>query len=103
MVALLFTSCLIGDSRSITRVAQRMYILLVYEVDISRAARVHQFLQRHLTWVRNCVFEGGLSQAQAHAVKAGLRDLVKPETDSVLIYTAHDQRRLATEVIGRAM
>lgn len=78
-----------------------MYILLVYDVEVARVTKVHKYLKRHLHWVQNSVFEGELTEAQVETVKAGLRRLVSADTDSVLIYTARDQRWLARETIGR--
>jgi len=78
-----------------------MYALLVYDVEVKRVSKVHEFLKRHLHWVQNSVFEGELTDAQIEAVKAGLRRLLNDETDSVLIYTARDQRWLTRETLGQ--
>jgi CRISPR-associated protein Cas2 len=78
-----------------------MYVLLVYDVEVKRVAKVHKYLKRHLHWVQNSVFEGELTDAQLETVKAGLRRLLNDETDSVLIYTARDQRWLTRETMGR--
>ncbi len=78
-----------------------MYVLLVYDVEVARVTKVHKFLKRHLHWVQNSVFEGELTEAQLETVKAGLRRLVSEDTDSVLIYTARDQRWLRRETLGR--
>jgi CRISPR-associated protein Cas2 len=78
-----------------------MYVLIVYDVEVKRVVKVHKFLKRHLHWVQNSVFEGELTDAQIEAVKAGLKRLLDDEADSVLLYTARDQRWLAKEVLGR--
>lgn len=78
-----------------------MYVLLVYDVEVKRVTKVHKFLKRHLHWVQNSVFEGELTDAQIEAVKVGLKRLLSDETDSVLLYTAREQRWLAREVMGR--
>ena len=78
-----------------------MYVLLVYDVEVARLARVHKFLKRHLHWVQNSVFEGELTEAQVETVKAGLRRLMSDDADSVLIYTARDRRWLTREALGR--
>jgi CRISPR-associated protein Cas2 len=78
-----------------------MYVLLVYDVEVTRVVKVHKFLKRHLHWVQNSVFEGELTDAQVETVKAGLRRLIEDETDSVLIYTSRDRRWLSRESIGR--
>jgi CRISPR-associated protein Cas2 len=79
-----------------------MYVLLVYDVEVKRVTKVHKFLKRHLHWVQNSVFEGELTEAQIETVKAGLKRLLNDETDSVLIYSAREQRWLTRETLGRA-
>jgi CRISPR-associated protein Cas2 len=78
-----------------------MYVLLVYDVEVARLSKVHKFLKRHLHWVQNSVFEGELTEAQIETVKAGLRRLMSDDADSVLIYTARDQKWLMRESLGR--
>jgi CRISPR-associated protein Cas2 len=78
-----------------------MYALIVYDVEVARVMKVHKFLKRHLHWVQNSVFEGELTEAQIESVKAGLRQLLNGDTDSVLIYTAREQRWLSKETLGR--
>lgn len=78
-----------------------MYVLLVYDVEVARLAKVHKFLKRHLHWVQNSVFEGELTDAQLETVRAGLRRLLSDDADSVLIYTAREQRWLARETLGK--
>jgi CRISPR-associated protein Cas2 len=78
-----------------------MYILLVYDVEVARLSKVHKFLKRHLHWVQNSVFEGELTEAQVETVKAGLNRLLSDDADSVLIYTARDQKWLTRESLGR--
>jgi CRISPR-associated protein Cas2 len=77
-----------------------MYVLLVYDVEVKRVGKIHKFLKRHLQWVQNSVFEGELTEAQVETVKAGLRSIMDDENDSVLLYTARDQRWLSRETLG---
>ncbi len=78
-----------------------MYVLLVYDVEVARVTKIHKFLKRHLHWVQNSVFEGELTDAQLESVKAGLRRLLSDDADSVLIYTAREQRWLSRETLGK--
>jgi CRISPR-associated protein Cas2 len=78
-----------------------MYVLVVYDVDVKRVSRVHKYLKRYLHWVQNSVFEGEVTDAQIEEIKAGLRRILISEDDSVLLYTARDQRWLDKQVIGR--
>jgi CRISPR-associated protein Cas2 len=77
-----------------------MYVLLVYDVEVRRVGRVHKFLKRHLNWVQNSVFEGELTEAQIEEVRTGLGKLIDKDRDSVLIYTAREERWLNKQVIG---
>jgi CRISPR-associated protein Cas2 len=78
-----------------------MYALIVYDVEVARVVKVHKYLKRHLHWVQNSVFEGELTDAQIETVKAGLGRLMDEDADSVLIYTARDQRWLSKQSMGR--
>ncbi|NJE02799.1 CRISPR-associated endonuclease Cas2 [Thermococcus sp. MV11] len=62
-----------------------MYVIVVYDVDVKRVARVHRFLRTHLHWRQNSVFEGEVSRAQLYEIKRTLEDIVE-NGDSVLIY-----------------
>ena len=77
-----------------------MYILLVYDVQAKRVAKVCKYLRQHLNWIQNSVFEGQLTQAQLTRVKSGLAALTDPEHDSVIIYQLRDARWMNKEVIG---
>ena len=78
-----------------------MYCLIVYDIEEKRVAKVHKFLKKHLHWVQNSVFEGELTEAQLEKVKVGLQAITDAELDSILLYTARDQRWLSKEIIGQ--
>ncbi len=62
-----------------------MYVIVVYDVDVKRVAKVHRFLRTHLHWRQNSVFEGEVSKAQLYEIEGTLKSLTE-EGDSVLIY-----------------
>ena len=35
-----------------------MYIILVYDIQVERVAKVCKYLRQHLNWIQNSVFEG---------------------------------------------
>lgn len=78
-----------------------MYIVLVYDVDVSRVPKVCKFLRRYLHWVQNSVFEGELRESQLEEVRWGLKQLIDPETDSIYLYQVRDARWLNKEIIGQ--
>ncbi|WP_297421677.1 CRISPR-associated endonuclease Cas2 [Thermococcus sp.] len=63
-----------------------MYIVIVYDVSVERVNKVKKFLRQHLHWVQNSVFEGEVTRAEFERIKAGLKDLIEEDEDSVVIY-----------------
>ena len=63
-----------------------MYIVIVYDVNVKRVNRVKKFLRQHLHWVQNSVFEGEVTRAEFERIKAGLREMIDENEDSVVIY-----------------
>lgn len=78
-----------------------MYVVLVYDVDVSRVPKVCKFLRRYLHWVQNSVFEGELRESQLEEVRWGLRQLIDPERDSIYIYRVRDQKWIDKEIMGQ--
>ena len=48
-----------------------MYVIIVYDIDVKRVAKVCKYLRQHLNWVQNSVFEGELTKAKFARVKSG--------------------------------
>lgn len=82
-------------------VVKGMYVVIVYDVEQSRVAKVCQYLRRWLHWVQNSAFEGELTESQLERIKADLRDLVDLDHDSVYIYRLPDRNLVQREVIGQ--
>ncbi len=78
-----------------------MYVLLVYDVDVSRVPKVCKFLRRYLHWVQNSVFEGELRESQLEEVRWGLKQLIDAERDSIYIYRVRDQKWIDKEILGQ--
>ncbi|AHF80393.1 CRISPR-associated endonuclease Cas2 [Thermococcus paralvinellae] len=63
-----------------------MYVVIVYDVNVSRVNKVKKFLRQYLHWVQNSVFEGEITLAEFKRIKEGLLDLIDENEDSVVIY-----------------
>ncbi|WP_058946815.1 CRISPR-associated endonuclease Cas2 [Thermococcus sp. 2319x1] len=63
-----------------------MYVVVVYDVAVERVNKVKKFLRQYLHWVQNSVFEGEITLAEFERIKAGLKDIVDENEDSVVIY-----------------
>jgi len=77
-----------------------MYLIVVYDIEIDRVNKVHKFLRKYLFWRQNSVFEGEATKAQVEQIKSGLKDIIKKEKDSVLIYVLENKSNFKFEVLG---
>ena len=77
-----------------------MYVIIVYDIDVKRVAKVCKYLRQHLNWVQNSVFEGELTKAQFARVKSGLLGIIDESEDSVLIYQMRHEKWMDKQAIG---
>ena len=77
-----------------------MYLIIVYDIEQKRVAKICKYLRRYLNWVQNSVFEGELTPAKFKEVKIGLKEKIKKDVDSVLFYILRNQSLMKREVMG---
>ena len=77
-----------------------MYVVIVYDIGVERVDRVRGYLKQYLDWIQNSVFEGELTKSKLKEVEMGLKKLVKPEVDSIIIYISKDEKYLEKRFIG---
>ncbi len=78
-----------------------MYVVIVYDVEQKRVAKVCQLLRRYLYWVQNSAFEGELTEAQLERLRYELSELIEPDYDSVYIYRWRDRSLCQKQVLGQ--
>jgi CRISPR-associated protein Cas2 len=77
-----------------------MYLILVYDVNVKRVAKVLKTARKYLHWVQNSVLEGELTEAGFRKLKADLARVIDLREDSVLFYVLGDWRYTARELMG---
>jgi len=78
-----------------------MYIILVYDIiSQKRGAKLLKYLRQNLMWVQNSVFEGEVTESGFEKIKAGIKEIINKEKDSVIAYTFESLSYSAREVIG---
>jgi CRISPR-associated protein Cas2 len=77
-----------------------MNVILVYDVNVKRVAKVLKTCRKYLYWVQNSVFEGEISPAKLEKLKMELSKIIEPEEDSVIIYTFRSSWYTNRETIG---
>ena len=77
-----------------------MYVIVVYDIEEKRVAKVCGFLRRYLSWVQNSVFEGELTEGRLQEVQMGLKERIRLDKDSILFYKLRAGYDIQKEVIG---
>lgn len=78
-----------------------MFVILMYDVNSKRVAKVNRVAKEYLHFVQKSVFEGNLSQKQLNSLKHRLFDMVVPEEDSIKIYKFDSVKYAQKEELGR--
>mgnify|MGYP001110025147 CR=1 FL=1 len=77
-----------------------MFIILVYDVNEKRVAKVLKKCRQYLNWVQNSVLEGEISDANYKKLKMELSRIIHREEDSVIIYNLRTTKYYSREIIG---
>lgn len=77
-----------------------MFIILVYDVNEKRVAKVLKTARKYLNWVQNSVLEGDISEANLKKLKKELAHVMDLEEDSAIIYQLRTTRYSSREIIG---
>ncbi|ABS61242.1 CRISPR-associated endonuclease Cas2 [Fervidobacterium nodosum] len=76
-------------------------ILLVYDVNEKRVAKVHRLLLRYLVWRQNSTFEGKLTNGAIKEMIRKISRYIKPEeNDGVAIYYLSSKDSVTVEILG---
>lgn len=76
-----------------------MYVILVYDVDQKRTAKMLKLCRRYLSWIQNSVFEGEISEVQLKQLNAEAKQMMD-DKDSLILFKSRDERWLQKEIIG---
>lgn len=76
-----------------------MYVILVYDVNQRRVAKMLKLCRRYLNWIQNSVFEGEITAVKLKELLVEAQGLMK-ETDSVIVFKSRDEKWLDKEVYG---
>lgn len=77
-----------------------MFVILVYDVNEKRVAKVLKKCRQYLNWVQNSVFEGEISEANLKKLKMELGRIINKKEDSVIIYHLRTTKYSTREILG---
>jgi len=76
------------------------YVIIVYDMGVERLDNVRRYLRQYLDWIQNSVFEGSVTKATLREIEDGLKGLIDPELDSIIIFVLRDEKFLERRYIG---
>ncbi|MDA8335752.1 MAG: CRISPR-associated endonuclease Cas2 [Peptococcaceae bacterium] len=77
-----------------------MFVILTYDVNEKRVAKVLKKCRQYLNWVQNSVFEGDISEASLTKLKMELDRIIKKDEDSVILYYLRTTKYSSREIMG---
>lgn len=78
-----------------------MFVIMAYDVNVSRVTKALNICRKYLTRIQNSVFEGELTKSQYESLKSELKNLINEEEDSVILYHIRRREYSGKEVIGQ--
>ncbi len=82
-----------------------MYVILVYDIVTDDTGKkilpkVFKICKKYLTHIQNSVFEGNINLANIEMLKCELKQYIRKDMDSVILFTSRDEKWLSKEFIG---
>lgn len=80
-----------------------MYVIAVYDIGEKRVGKMLKLCRRYLNWIQNSVFEGEITEVKLEEMKLRSLKIMKPETDSLIIFKARQEKWLDKEIVGKEL
>lgn len=77
-----------------------MFVILVYDVNVKRVAKILKIARKYLYWVQNSVLEGEISEANLVKLKTELKRTMEDDEDSVIFYILRTTKYSSRESMG---
>ena len=77
-----------------------MFVIVVYDINVKRVAKVLKCCRKYLYWVQNSVLEGEISETNYKKLKMELSAIIKDKEDSVIFYTFRTTKYSKRETLG---
>lgn len=77
-----------------------MYVIITYDVDVKRVAKVHKKLKEYLTWSQNSVFEGEITKTLLMQCLNEIEKIINVKVDSVYVYQVNNPNHITKTTFG---
>lgn len=78
-----------------------MYVILVYDIEEKRVAKMLKLCRRYLNWIQNSVFEGEITPVKLKELLQEAKQIMDEEKDSCIIFKGRQEKWLDKQVIGK--
>lgn len=78
-----------------------MYVILVYDIEEKRVAKMLKLCRQYLNWIQNSVFEGELTEVKLKELLQRAKGIMNMERDSIIVFTSRQEKWLEKSVIGK--
>ncbi len=74
-----------------------MYIILMYDICISvdgggkNLSKIHKVCKKYLSHIQNSVFEGEITESNLKKLEIELKQYIRKEYDSVIVFKSREQ------------
>jgi CRISPR-associated protein Cas2 len=83
-----------------------VYIILVYDIVMDDRGKkilpkVYKICKKYLTHIQNSVFEGELSKSQLLKIELEIKEHIRRDKDSLIVFKARNEKWLQKEFWGK--
>lgn len=83
-----------------------MYVILVYDITMDKQGKkilpkIYKICKEYLYHIQNSVFEGEISEVKLVNLKQRLRQYIRTDSDSLIVFKSRDEKWLNKEYWGR--
>lgn len=78
-----------------------MYVILVYDIEEKRVAKMLKLCRRYLNWIQNSVFEGEITEVKLKEILSEAKHIMEIEKDSIIIFKSRQEKWLDKVVVGK--
>ncbi|MGN6494721.1 MAG: CRISPR-associated endonuclease Cas2 [Agriterribacter sp.] len=78
-----------------------MYVILVYDIEEKRVAKMLKLCRQYLNWIQNSVFEGELTEVKLRELLLKAKEIIDRENDSIIVFSSRQQKWLDKQVVGK--
>lgn len=78
-----------------------MYVILVYDVEEKRVAKMLKLCRQYLNWIQNSVFEGELTEVKLKELLYKAKNIIDTGNDSIIVFSSRQEKWLDKQVMGK--